>query len=249
MTDVHALSGAYAIDALDDAERAQFEQHLALCVECRAEVAGLQEAGAELAATTTTAPSAALRARVLADVARVRPLPPEVGRPSGVTDLAARRDRRRRRPLLLAAAAAAVVAAVGVGAVVTQPWADEPTVQQALPDPTEAVLDSADAETHSSDLPEVGGAATATVVRSHDLGQAVIMTQNMPALPSSEVYQLWLRVDGEMEPAGLMTATDSTLLLEGDATDAEAIGVTVEPAGGSARPTTQPVAYFPLETV
>ena len=25
MTDVHALSGAYAIDALDDAERRQFE--------------------------------------------------------------------------------------------------------------------------------------------------------------------------------------------------------------------------------
>lgn len=247
MTDVHALSGAYAIDALDDAERAQFEQHLALCSECRAEVAGLQEAGAELAATTPTAPSAALRARVLADVARVRPLPPVVAPPSGVTDLAARRSRRR-RPLLLAAAAAAVVAAVGVGAVV-QPWADEPTVQQALPDPTEAVLAASDAETHATDLPEVEGSATATVVRSRELGQAVIMTQNMPVLPRSEVYQVWLRVDGTMNPAGLMTAADSTVLLEGDATDAEAIGVTVEPAGGSPRPTTQPVAYVPLETV
>ncbi|WP_343899698.1 zf-HC2 domain-containing protein, partial [Nocardioides aquaticus] len=89
MTDVHALSGAYAIDALDDAERAQFEQHLALCGECRAEVAGLQEAGAELAATTMATPSAALRARVLADVAQVRPLPPVVAPPAGVTDLAA----------------------------------------------------------------------------------------------------------------------------------------------------------------
>ncbi|WP_343899150.1 anti-sigma factor, partial [Nocardioides aquaticus] len=95
----------------------------------------------------------------------------------------------------------------------------------------------------------VEGSATATVVRSRELGQAVIMTQNMPVLPRSEVYQLWLRVDGDMKPAGLMTATDSTVLLEGDATDAEAIGVTVEPAGGSPRPTTQPVAYVPLETV
>ncbi|VXB95184.1 anti-sigma factor [Nocardioides sp. AX2bis] len=246
MTDVHALSGAYAIDALDDAERAQFEQHLALCDDCRAEVASLQEAGAELATTTMTTPSAALRARVLADVAQVRPFPPVVP-PAGVADLAAHRNRRR-RPLLLAVAAAAVVAAVGVGAVVAQPWADEPAVVQALPDPTEAVLAASDAETHATDLPEVDGSATATVVRSRELGQAVIMTQNMPALPSSEVYQLWLRIDGDMEPAGLMTAADSTVLLEGDATDAEAIGVTVEPAGGSARPTTQPVAYVPLET-
>jgi anti-sigma-K factor RskA len=249
MTDVHALSGAYAIDALDDAERAQFEQHLALCGECRAEVAGLQEAGAELAATTMATPSAALRARVLADVAQVRPLPPVVAPPAGVTDLAAHRSRRR-RPLLLAAAAAAVVAAVSVTGFVVDRTADEPTtVQQALPDPTEAVLAASDAETHATDLPEVEGTATATVVRSRELGQAVIMTQNMPVLPRSEVYQLWLRVDGDMKPAGLMTATDSTVLLEGDATDAEAIGVTVEPAGGSPRPTTQPVAYVPLETV
>ncbi len=38
MSDIHALSGAYAVDALDDIERAQFERHLAECAECRAEV-------------------------------------------------------------------------------------------------------------------------------------------------------------------------------------------------------------------
>ncbi len=247
MTDVHALSGAYAIDALDDAERDQFEQHLALCDECRTEVASLRQAGAELAATTPLAPSAELRARVLADVARVRPLPPVVAPQAEVADLAAHRERRR-RPVVLAVAAAAVLAAVGVGAAVTQPWADEPTVQQALPDPTAAVLAAPDAETHATDLPEVDGSATATVVRSRDLGQVVISTQNMPALSRSEVYQLWLRIDGAMEPAGLMTAGSNTLLLEGDATDAEAVGVTVEPAGGSPRPTTQPVAYITLDT-
>lgn len=242
MTDVHALSGAYAIDALDDDERAQFEQHLALCDECRREVAGLQQAGVELAATTAATPSAALRERVLADIARVRPLPPLA---SNVTSLDERR-RRHRLPMLVAAAAAVVVAAGGV-VTALQPWSDEPGVEVAAPDPAQAVLTADDAETHASDLEEVDGAATATVVRSRELGQAVIRTQNMPALPRSEVYQLWLRLDGRMEPAGLMSTTDSTLLLKGDATDAEAIGVTVEPAGGSPRPTTQPIAYFPLE--
>lgn len=250
MTDVHALSGAYAIDALDDDERAEFEQHLAQCEECRVEVASLREAGAELAASASATPSAELRARVLADIAQVRPLPPVAPPRAGVTDLAA--HRRRRRPVLLAAAAAAVVATVGIGVAVTQPWVDQPAVEQAgpapEPDPTESVLEAEDAETHASDLAAVDGPATATVVRSRELGKAVILTHDMPELPSSEVYQVWLRLDGAMEPAGLMTATDDTLLLDGDATDAEAVGVTVEPAGGSSRPTTQPVAYIPLES-
>ena len=49
MNDIHALSGAYAVDALDDLERAQFARHLAQCAECQAEVASLREAAALLA--------------------------------------------------------------------------------------------------------------------------------------------------------------------------------------------------------
>ena len=37
--DLHHLSGAYAVDALDGAERAAFESHLLGCADCRAEVA------------------------------------------------------------------------------------------------------------------------------------------------------------------------------------------------------------------
>ena len=56
MSDIHALSGAYAISALDDIERAQFERHLAKCAECRAEVESLREASAMLAETTAVEP-------------------------------------------------------------------------------------------------------------------------------------------------------------------------------------------------
>ena len=42
MSDIHALSGAYAVDALDDIERAQFERHLAECPACRSEVDSLR---------------------------------------------------------------------------------------------------------------------------------------------------------------------------------------------------------------
>ena len=56
MSDIHALSGAYAVDALDDIERAQFERHLAECPACTAEVGSLREAAALLAETTAVDP-------------------------------------------------------------------------------------------------------------------------------------------------------------------------------------------------
>ena len=74
--DVHSLVGAYAVDAIDEQERAAFERHLAECPECRAEVASLTEAGAQLALVSETAPPPALRDAVLAGIRTVRPLPP-----------------------------------------------------------------------------------------------------------------------------------------------------------------------------
>ena len=74
--DVHSLVGAYAVDAIDEQERAAFERHLAECPECRAEVASLAEAGAQLSLVSETTPPPALRAAVLAAIRTVRPLPP-----------------------------------------------------------------------------------------------------------------------------------------------------------------------------
>jgi anti-sigma-K factor RskA len=74
--DIHALSGAYAVDALDDVERARFERHLADCSACQAEVESLVAAASELSVLTEATPPASLRAKVLTDIANVRPLPP-----------------------------------------------------------------------------------------------------------------------------------------------------------------------------
>ena len=76
-TSIHALSGAYAVDALDDDERAGFEAHLPGCRDCQVEVAELRRAAAELAHDVAEEPPAALRASVLGAIAQVRPLPPE----------------------------------------------------------------------------------------------------------------------------------------------------------------------------
>ena len=257
MSDIHALSGAYAIDALDDIERAQFERHLAECAECRAEVDSLREASGLLADTTAAEPSADLRSRLLAEIKTVRPLPPVTPAPQVTEDAAppatvptpsnVTRLRPGRRLLRGLVAAAAVVAAVGVGAV-WQPWADDTSSQVNLT-AAERVQRAPDAVKVTQKL-AVGGEAT--VVASKSLNQFVVITRDLPELESGKVYEMWLQ-DAEKGmvpvPGGLMTAADSTVVLEGDVANAVGAGITVEPAGGSRVPTTEPVALFSLESV
>ncbi|MBO0842203.1 MAG: zf-HC2 domain-containing protein, partial [Nocardioides sp.] len=67
--DVHALVGAYLLDALDDDERTDFEAHLAQCESCADEVGSLRAATAALADPLRSEPAPELRERVLAAAA------------------------------------------------------------------------------------------------------------------------------------------------------------------------------------
>src|SRR2546429_964602 len=70
--DIHTLVGAYALDAVDDLERARFDRHLAECESCALEVAELRATAGRLAEITELAPPARLKDAVLAQVARTR---------------------------------------------------------------------------------------------------------------------------------------------------------------------------------
>lgn len=237
-SDIHALSGAYAVDALDDIERAEFERHLAECDACRAEVDSLREASAMLAESAAAAPPAALRDRVLAGIETVRPLPPVV---APVVSLPERR--RRRFPALVAAAAAVTI--LGVGGAVWQPWDDDTTSQS--PSATDLVLQAADAEVLTQEL---DNGAVVTLTRSKELNQAVLQTHDMPAPEEGTVYEVWLQHDDVMVPAGLMDEPGSTtVLLEGDPATANGAGITVEPEGGSEEPQGPVVTLFEFEQV
>lgn len=74
--DLHSLSGAYALDALDADERTAFEEHLRVCEACRDEVASFAEVTPLLAAGDEVAPPPSLRDRVLADARTIRQDPP-----------------------------------------------------------------------------------------------------------------------------------------------------------------------------
>ena len=235
--DIHGLSGAYAVDGLDERERAAFEKHLAQCTECQAEVAGLREAAAQLSHLSAAQPPAGLRDAVLADISRVRPLPP-VGQGGPAETAGTQRvvpldgHRRRRASWLLAAAAAVVLALGGIVWGLTRPTG------------TEEVIRASDAQRYEKTIDGI----RATIVRSPSLGRAVLIADDMPAAPAGKDYQLWLDQPGRgMVSAGVMpheTHHDVTMLLEGDAATATGAGITVEPAGGSPAPTGEPIALF-----
>ncbi len=263
--DLHHLSGAYAVDALDDAERTSFEQHLAVCADCRAEVSELSATAHSLGSLTEVAPPPSLRASVLTGIARVRPLPPLAqdaaepapaaavpsapaapAAPGGVepdaggTVVPIGRHRRPRRTAWLAAAAAAAV--IAVGGIVWSPWSDDAPSQS----PLAAVTTAADAQRVSSTRAGV----TTEVVYSKQLGKAAISVTGLAPAPAGKTYQLWyIGAGGTITSAGLFEVDadgSGQSLLSGQATPTDKVAVSVEPAGGSAQPTTDPLVVLPL---
>jgi hypothetical protein len=102
---VHEPAAAFALDALDRDEAAEFEQHLEICPDCEDELARLRVAAAALAfAVDQPFPRPELRLRVV-----------DLGAPAI--------SLRRRRPQLVAAAV--VLAACAAIAIVVHPWDGE----------------------------------------------------------------------------------------------------------------------------
>jgi hypothetical protein len=188
----------------------------------------------------------------------VEQLPPPAGLGRGVGGRAGRSDDsndvgkdgvvmlpRRKVRVAALAVAAATIAAIGLGSVVVDSFQEEPPPSVA-PSLAERIAAAPDAEEVVVEFPD---GAKATVVRSVELGRAMIVTENMPAPPPGTVDQLWFdAVRRGMVPAGTMpVASDQTFLLQGAAARAEAVGITVEPEEGSTAPTSQPIALFDFE--
>ena len=105
--DVHHLAAAYALDALDQRERAAFEAHYERCDVCRADVLEFRGTMAEVAGALSTPPPPSLKDRVMADIAVTRQLSPSL-----VAPVPAPTGRSRGSWAMLAAAAAVIIALV-----------------------------------------------------------------------------------------------------------------------------------------
>jgi anti-sigma-K factor RskA len=253
--DLHTFAGAYALDALPDEDRRLFEGHLDRCAACAAEVRGLQATAARLGAAAAEPPPPRLRAAVLDQIGQVRQLAP--ARSGDPSDAPGRREAARRgvrwsrwRLKISAGLAAAAVAASVAVAVVANNAADRTHQRleqaEAANRAVAAVLSAPDARTVAS---PVAGGGTATVVVSRSRGQIVFAPAGLGPLPLSHTYELWLMGPGGVRPAGLLRpdpAGRTAPVIAGGLQDGDRVGLTVEPAAGSAQPTTDPVVIVPL---
>lgn len=240
-TDIHALAGAYVLNAVTDTERTEFARHLSQCEACAVEARELGEIVARLADGAWSVPPPRLRARVLAEVRQTRQLPPR----RSDRDVPRRWPRwGRRGAYALAAGVLAVAATYAVTARRSEPG--DQAIEQAQVDGVrvQRVLSSADAVLRGSPV-RGGGRMTIVLSLSQDAG--VVVLHELAPLSGDRAYQLWL-VDGARPvSAGVLTAGASggTRLISGVA-DKDLLAVTVEPAEGSAEPTLPTLAGIPM---
>ncbi|MFH9725620.1 anti-sigma factor domain-containing protein [Streptomyces sp. NPDC017254] len=247
--DPHTLTGAYALGALDSDEHEAVRRHLAECPSCAQEVREFSETVVRLGLAVAETPTPALRSGVLARIATVRQEPPPTTR-----TVRTPRGRRGFDRWSHWALAACLAGAVGLGGVaVRQHGLAEDARQETARarqsnDAVAEVLAAPDARVSTSRL---DGGAVGTVVVSASLDRAVFAASGMAPPPAGKVYQLWYDDGGTMRSAGLMDpgATAGATLLDGPVDRASGMGVTVEPAGGSPRPTSDPVALLAFPRV
>jgi anti-sigma-K factor RskA len=247
--DLHSLSGAYALDALETgSERDRFTRHLSRCQSCADEVRGFREVATAMAfaaAGPSTEPPPGLRDRVLAAAARTRQLPPEV---AGGSHARSRRTRSRAPwvPWLSGVVATASIAAAVIFGLAQAHTQDELNQVRAQNQAISLLLSSPQVTLLSKSTTKGG---VATVVLAAARHQLVVVTNGLPALPSGQVYQLWLIGKTKTTSAGLLppaqTGKTPPVLASG-VVKGDTLGLTVEPAGGSAQPTTTPILALPL---
>jgi anti-sigma-K factor RskA len=248
--DLHALTGAYALDALDDgAEQDRFARHLRRCQSCAGEVRGLREVATALAFAAAAEPPAELRERVLAAAARTRQLPPETSKPAwwrrwlSWLSWMPSTTWMPRLAAVTAVVAVAVAVILGITVASTQQQLNSERAQSRA---IAAVLAAPDVRTLAK-AATVGG--TATVVVSPAKRELVVSTEGLPPLPAGKVYQLWLIGPPAVRSAGLLpgpAAGQTAPVLASGLARGDVLGMTVEPAGGTTKPTTTPILLVTL---
>ena len=211
---VHELTPAYALNALDERDEAEYEAHLGRCPSCQQELASLQETATALAyAVAGPAPPALLRDRILSQARSER---------ANVAPL------RRRWVLPAAASVAAIAASVAIGLGI---WAT--SLSSALDEERSARADqeraaSLLADPSASRVPLAGANGTLVVART---GEAALVVSGLDSAPGNKIYEAWVSADGEhMLPAGTFEASGERTIvrLKRSVPDGGLVAVTIE---------------------
>ena len=248
MNDEHDREDArlgYRLGAADEQEAAVFEDVAAQLALTAEPVQPRPELKAALFAKLADTPQLPAQDAPVHDTP-VQDAPIQAATPAPLTaapgpaERAARRRWFQRPGLILGAAAAAVVLFLG-GAFVGSSLSGTNSYTSQQASALAQINAASDVQRASAD---VAGGGTATLVWSGELGKSALVANDLPALPGDKTYELWYIRDGQATPAGTMESegTGSTWrVLSGQMSAGDTVGVTVEPRGGSTKPTTAPI--------
>ena len=248
------LKDAYVLGALPEEERLSFEEYLVAHPERQAEIDELGAVAGLLAfSPQEQEPSPELRSRVM-EMVDAEAQPRRVARRSVSARIG---DYLSVRSLALGAAALLVIGLLSWNVLLQGQVEDlQGRVQDAqgqVQDLQAQVQDARDRQQiRQSPTIELEGSwadqgANAEVVSINE-NQVILVARNMPSVPEDRTCQIWVisedvpKPSGLFQPDGNMTATPITNSI----TKADVIAVTVEPAGGSEQPTSDPVLLAEL---
>jgi anti-sigma-K factor RskA len=230
--EMKTLVASYVIGALPPEEVARIRSHILTCDECMVEAESLAATSSNLALAVTaeTVPEG-FADRVMARVAE----PEAAGEPQ---------PRAARRWSLTAALS--VAALLVLMAVFAAGWLDARSDLARNQRVVDVVLDSRG----GIDLAGSGD-AVGKVVASEE-GGSVFVAQGLDAAPEGHIYQLWLMAGSCADPTSASCQVHGVGTFDSEAGISvlrtsrplkgyERAAVTIEPAGGSAGPTTEPV--------
>jgi len=248
------LKDAYVLGALPEEERQSFEDYLAAHPERQAEIDELGAVVGLLAfSPQEQEPSPELRSRVM-EVVEAEAEPRRARRQSTFARIG---DYLSVRSLALGAAVLLVIGLLSWNVLLQGQVEDlQGRVQHAQGEVQDLQAQVEDAkerrQVQQSQTIPLGGAwadqgANAEVASIRE-NQVILVANNMPTVPEDRTCQIWVISDDVPKPSGLfqpdgnMTATPITNPIS----EADAIAVTVEPAGGSEQPTSDPVLLAEL---
>lgn len=242
--EVEALAGAYALGALSDEELQQVEAHLARCPESHASLGMLSETAALLPyACEPVEPPADLGERILAAARQMAAETEELPRGT-IRSLPRRRNAdawagARRTLLGLAAVLALLASGFGLWA-----YSEHDSLQQR---DRQAVLDRGVLSALASGglVVKVSGSgqlSTAVLVQPGN-GEAAYLVVNWPKAAPGKSYEAWFITQGQPVMAGVFSGVEGgtqVVRLVRPLAGVQAIAFTLEPRGGSLRPTSSP---------
>ena len=225
--EIQELLGAYALDAVDDDERAEIEDHLRDCARCRAEVAEHRETAAFLAHGGADAPDA-LWDRIASSIEapNVVPIAPKLG-------FGARRERNRwPRAVALVGAAAAVV----IGFLLVQVRDQERRLDR-IQNGDQFALVLKEPGVRVAHL--TAGDTELPVALTTD-GKAYLQASGLPTLAADRTYQLWGQSGSELVSVAVLGRDPGVVTF--DVGGYAALAITEERAPGVVQSRNRPIA-------